>query len=274
MAQNWAGTNWGGLVTPRIGMEVVITYIDGDPDRPLVIGCVYNADHIPPDYVTESPTKSTFKTNTSKKGGGFNELRFEDKKGDEEIYMHAQKDWNNEIIHSRTEDIFKGDDTLTVHKGDKTVIQEGHGTTHLLQIKDGDDVIEVTKGDFQMTLKKGNSVTELKKGNCQLTLTEGNNVIELKKGNYQLTLGKGDVTIKVTGKVNITSTDDISLESKKNINLTAGMNISMKAKMNIERKADLAIKDEGNMVTVEGKATTEIKGGAMVKVQGPAVKIN
>jgi len=243
-------------VTPRIGMEVVITYIDGDPDRPLVIGCVYNADHIPPDYVTESPTKSTFKTNTSKKGGGFNELRFEDEKGKEEIYMHAQKDWNNEIIHSRTEDIFKGDDTLTIHKGDKTVIQEGHGTTHLLQIKDGD------------------SVTEIKKGNCHLTLTEGNNVIELKKGNYQLTLGKGDVTIKVTGKVNITSTDDISLESKKNINLTAGMNISMKAKMNIERKADLAIKDEGNMVTVEGKATTEIKGGAMVKVQGPAVKIN
>ena len=262
VAQNWAGTNWGGLVTPRIGMEVVITYIDGDPDRPLAIGCVYNADHTPPNYVTASPTKSTFKTNTSKKGGGFNELRFEDEKGKEEIYIHAQKDWNNEIVHSRTEDIFKGNDTLTIHKGDKTEIQNGKGTTHLLQIKDGDNVIKITKG------------------------------------NYQLTLEKGNITIKVTGKVNITSTDDISLKSDKNINLTAGMNIVMKAdqsikkqaKMNIEgkadmsikqqaamsieRKSDLLIKDEGNMIKTEGKMAIEIKGGTMIKVQGAIVKVN
>ncbi|RZI46936.1 type VI secretion system tip protein TssI/VgrG [Candidatus Finniella inopinata] len=278
VAQNWAGTNWGGLVTPRIGMEVVVTFIDGDPDRPLVIGCVYNADHMPPDYVTESPTKSTFKSNSSKKGGGFNELRFEDEKGSEEIYMHAQKDWNNEIVHSRTEDIFKGDDTLTIHKGNKSEIQKGQGTTHLLDITDGDDVIKITKG------------------------------------NYELTLENGNITINVTGKVDIISTDDISFKSAKNINLTAGMNIAMKSDMSIEqqaamnivmksdmsieqqaamnidskaemlitqqaalgiaRKSDLAIKDEANMVQIEGKMAVELKGGSAVKIQAALVKVN
>ena len=294
VAQNWAGTNWGGLVIPRIGMEVVVTYIEGDPDRPLVMGCVYNADHTPPDYVSKSPTKSTFKTNTSKKGGGFNELRFEDKKDNEEIYFHAQKDWNNEIEHSRKEDIFKGDDTLTLHKGNKTEIQNGDKTTHVLKIKDGDKLIEI---------KKGNQKTSLTEGDSVLTLTQGDNNITLKKGNYQLTLDKGNVTIKVTGKVNIVSTDDISLTSDKNITLKAGMNIKFDAKQNvqtmagmniksdakmsieskasmsikqqasmsIERKSDMMIKDQGTMIKIEGQMMTEIKGGLMAKIEGGAM---
>ncbi len=216
VAQNWAGTNWGGLVTPRIGMEVVVTYIDGDPDRPLVIGCVYNADHTAPDYTTSSPTKSTFKSNTSKGGGGFNEIRFEDAKGSEEIYMQAQKDWNNLIKDSRTEHIIKGDDTLTMDKGDKTEIQNGSGTVHSLQIKDGDNEIKIKKGNYSLTLKKGDSSTTLNMGDCSFSLKLGDFSCSLDMGDYSIKLSNGNLKIKVNGKINIKSTDDISIESDKN----------------------------------------------------------
>jgi type VI secretion system secreted protein VgrG len=99
VGQAWAGGGWGALFTPRIGMEVMVEFIDGDPDRPIITGCVYNGDNAPPYGLPGAKTRSTIKSNSSKGGGGFNELRFEDKKGMEEIYIHAQKDQNVEILH-------------------------------------------------------------------------------------------------------------------------------------------------------------------------------
>ncbi len=92
VAQNWAGKKWGTMFIPRIGMEVIVDFIEGDPDQPIIIGSVYNADTMPPYALPDEKTKSTIKTNSSKGGGGFNELRFEDKKGSEQIFIHAQKD--------------------------------------------------------------------------------------------------------------------------------------------------------------------------------------
>ena len=90
VAQTWAGAGWGALTVPRVGMEVVVHFLEGDPDKPLVTGCVYNATHPPP---LESHTKSGFRTNSSPGGGGANELSFEDKKGEEQLYLHAQRDF-------------------------------------------------------------------------------------------------------------------------------------------------------------------------------------
>ena len=102
--QAWAGDGWGFLFVPRIGMEVVVSFMGGDPDRPLVTGCVYNGDHPPPYSLPDEKTKSTIKTNSSKGGGGFNEYRFEDKSGSEQIFIHAQKDFNEivEACHTTT----------------------------------------------------------------------------------------------------------------------------------------------------------------------------
>lgn len=92
VAQTWAGNKWGTMFIPRIGMEVLVDFLEGDPDRPIIIGSVYNPENMPPYTLPDEKTKSTIKTNSSKGGGGFNELRFEDKKGSEQIFIHAEKD--------------------------------------------------------------------------------------------------------------------------------------------------------------------------------------
>ncbi|MEG3050325.1 MAG: type VI secretion system tip protein TssI/VgrG, partial [Thermomonas sp.] len=90
VAQMWAGNGYGTMFIPRIGMEVVVDFLEGDPDRPIAVGCVYNGINKPPYALPAEQTKSTIKTLSSKGGGGFNELRFEDKKGSEEVFLHAQ----------------------------------------------------------------------------------------------------------------------------------------------------------------------------------------
>jgi type VI secretion system secreted protein VgrG len=104
VSQNWAGNGWGGMIIPRIGMEVVVEFLDGDPDQPLVTGCVYNGRNKVPYALPANKTRSTFKTDTHQ-GSGFNEVRFEDEKSREEIYIHAQKDRNEKTLHDHSERI-------------------------------------------------------------------------------------------------------------------------------------------------------------------------
>ena len=104
VSQNWAGNGWGGMVIPRIGMEVVVEFLEGDPDKPLVIGCVYNGKNAVPYSLPANKTVSTFKSDTHQ-GSGYNEFRFEDEKGREEVFMHAQKDHNTIIENDETHSI-------------------------------------------------------------------------------------------------------------------------------------------------------------------------
>ncbi|TKD46936.1 type VI secretion system Vgr family protein [Azotobacter chroococcum] len=94
VAQSWAGNGWGSFVLPRVGQEVLVHFLDGDPDRPLITGCLYNGVNQPPYALPEFQTCSTFKTLTTPDGGGGNELRFEDRKGKEEVFIHAERDLN------------------------------------------------------------------------------------------------------------------------------------------------------------------------------------
>ena len=103
VAQGWAGKQWGSIFTPRIGQEVVVSFLEGDPDRPLITGSVYNAEQMPPYELPGEQTKSTVKSMSSKGGGGFNELRFEDKKGSEQIYIHGEKDVDIRVKNDRKE---------------------------------------------------------------------------------------------------------------------------------------------------------------------------
>ncbi|MCE8471788.1 phage baseplate assembly protein V, partial [Rhodovulum sulfidophilum] len=125
-SQSWAGAGWGGMVIPRIGMEVVVEFLDGDPDKPLVTGCVYNGRNPVPYDLPANKTVSTFKSDTHQ-GAGYNEFRFEDEKDREEVFMHAQKDHNtiieNDESHSIGHDRSKsvGNDQSEAIGHDKTI---------------------------------------------------------------------------------------------------------------------------------------------------------
>jgi len=97
VAQGWAGKRWGAMFLPRIGQEVIVSFLEGDPDQPLVTGSVYNADNMPPYPLPSQATRSTIKSNSSVGGGGYNELRFEDKKGAEQFYVHAERDLEQRV---------------------------------------------------------------------------------------------------------------------------------------------------------------------------------
>ena len=104
VSQSWAGAGWGGMVIPRIGMEVVVEFLEGDPDKPLVTGCVYNGKNNVPYDLPANKTISTFKSDTHD-GSGYNEFRFEDQAGREEVFMHAQKDHNTIIVNDESHSI-------------------------------------------------------------------------------------------------------------------------------------------------------------------------
>ena len=99
VAQPWAGKNWGFVAIPRIGHEVVVDFLEGDPDQPIIVGSVYNAENMPPYTLPDNKTQTGIKTRSSKGGGSanFNEIRFEDKKGEEELYVHAERNLTGEV---------------------------------------------------------------------------------------------------------------------------------------------------------------------------------
>lgn len=121
VAQSWAGAGWGAQFIPRPGMEVVVTYLDGDPDRPLVTGCVYNATHAPPFALPENVTQSGVRSRSTPGGGGANELRFEDRRGEEEVLLQAQRDLT--VVAGRARSVQVGED--------ETVRVTGHRTDHV-----------------------------------------------------------------------------------------------------------------------------------------------
>jgi type VI secretion system secreted protein VgrG len=160
VAQSWAGPSWGSQFIPRIGMEVVVEFLEGNPDRPLVTGCVYNGNNAPPFALPGDKTQSGIRTNSSPGGGGSNELRFEDAAGSEEIYLHGQKDWTIAIENDKNQTVGH-DETLAVgNDRSKTVghdeaISIGNNQT----ISVGVDETETIGSNLTLTVGSNQTVT-------------------------------------------------------------------------------------------------------------------
>ena len=122
VAQMWAGNGYGTMFIPRVGMEVVVDFLDGDPDQPIVTGCVYNGVNKTPYALPAEATKSTIKTLSSKGGGGTNELRFEDKKGSEEVFLQAEKHLVVNVKANRTQTI-GGDSDFKIHGNSRNLVE-------------------------------------------------------------------------------------------------------------------------------------------------------
>ena len=187
VAQMWAGPGWGTWFLPRIGMEVVVEFLDGNPDRPLVVGCVYNGRNGTPYPLPGEKTKSTIKSNSSIAGEGFNELRFEDAKGAEEIFIHAQRDQNEQVLNNRTR-LVKGNEWLTI-EGNKSVRIDGapvHGDPQgIVQGRetriDGHEILETThtvhvKAPKRIVLEVPGSSLVMEPGSITLTAGDGASV--------------------------------------------------------------------------------------------------
>ncbi len=125
VAQSWAGPSFGASFLPRVGQEVLVRFLEGDPDRPLVVGSLYDAQRIPPLALPHEKTRSTLRTNTSPGGGGSNELRFEDSHGDEEVWLHAQRDLDAATENDERQTV-SGHEGLEVQKDRAVEVRGGH----------------------------------------------------------------------------------------------------------------------------------------------------
>ncbi len=142
VAQNWAGKRWGAVFLPRIGHEVIVDFLEGDPDQPICIGSVYNASEMPPYELPKEKTKSSIKTRSSKGEGvqGFNEIRFEDKKGEEQFFIHAEKNQDNRVKNDSLE--WVGNDRHLIVKKDQ--LEKVEGDKHLEVVGDQNEKVDGT----------------------------------------------------------------------------------------------------------------------------------
>jgi type VI secretion system secreted protein VgrG len=186
VAQIWAGAGWGGIYIPRIGQEVVVDFLDGNPDRPLITGCVYNATQTVPYALPDNATRSTIKTNSSTGGGGFNELRFEDKAGSEEVFFQAQKDYNTVVLNNETVKITQ-DTTTTVDKGNRSIT-----------VSQGNNSLTVSQGNNSVTVSQGNDSLTVSQGNHSITVSAGSSTITAGQS-ITLSVGSNSITIDTSG---------------------------------------------------------------------------
>ncbi|MDB5880171.1 MAG: hypothetical protein JWP43_49 [Ramlibacter sp.] len=265
VSQLWAGLSWGALFLPRIGQEVVVSYVDGDPDRPLVTGCVYNGENTTPVTLPGMQTQATIKSRSSKQGSAGNEMRMEDKKDAEEFYFHAQKDMKVEIENDLSTTLVAGAETHTVKKGDRTVdVQTGKETHNV-------------KGTRELTIT--GKETHTNKADFEQDVT----------GNYKLKVS-GNLVIDVTGSVSIKSGTTFTIEAGTSLSSKAGtslaneagtsltnkaaMNLTNEAGAGLKNKAGTTLDSEGAMVTSKASAMQTVDGGGMLTLKGGLVKIN
>ena len=202
VSQSWAGNGWGGMQIPRKGHEVIVDFIEGDPDRPIIIGNVYHGTNVPPYKLPDHKTKSTLKSSTSKGGAGFNEIRFEDDKGNEQVFIHGEKNLDVRVKKDALEWIGNERHLIVI----KDQLEKVDGDKHLTVTGDQNEKIDGT-----VSLKTGQDLQQkigakhaLDAGQ-EIHLKAGMNVvieagmsITLKAGGGFIVVGPAGVTISGT----------------------------------------------------------------------------
>ncbi|TSB06491.1 type VI secretion system tip protein VgrG, partial [Pseudomonas aeruginosa] len=187
VASGWAGNGYGGIVIPRVGMEVLVDFLEGDPDQPLVSGCVYHAAHPVPYELPANQTRSVFKSLSSPGGGGYNELRIEDRKGQEQIFVHAQRDWDENIEHDQKIRVgHERHDTVEANSYSEFKAEEHHTVR-------GERKVEL-KADDHLTVGDSQHV---KLGRAYLA--KAGREIHLKAGQKMVIEADSELTVKAGG---------------------------------------------------------------------------
>jgi type VI secretion system secreted protein VgrG len=262
VAQVWAGKRWGATFVPRIGQEVIVSFIEGDPDRPIVTGSVYNADQRLPylgqgldDKHAHDPNVSGIKTNSTKGGTGYNELRFDDTKGKEQIFMHAERNQDLRVKNDMMERI--------LHDRHTIVGAEKDGA------KAGDHRIKIYQ-DRHMQVER-DEIIKIVKNRQELVEGDYDHIIkgkhhELIEGDQHLSV-KGKKSEKVDGNVSLTASQNLYEKVGQNTAVESGMEIHLKAGMKviIEAGMQISLKGPGGFIDI---------GPTGVTIQGTMVLIN
>jgi len=275
VSQVWAGGGWGGMAIPRIGQEVIVDFIEGDPDQPIITGRVYNGENKTPYTLPADKTKTTIKSNSSIGGGGSNELRFEDKKGSEEVFIHAQKDQNNIVLNNETTDVgvdrtenIGNDETITIGNdrtetvgNDETINIIGNRKENVTKNEtifiDGNRT-EVVKLDEDVNIKGEQSLLVEKSQSSHIKIdqnlaVDGDKTTAV-KGETNLVITKdyntmvsGNTTVVTDGTIDVASTNEsITLVAPKKITLQVGASyIELDAKTGITIGTPMKVKVVG-----------------------------
>jgi len=217
VSQPWAGQNWGGMWIPRIGQEVIISFLEGDPDRPIITGRVYNAEQMPPWALPDSGNISGFKSNSTKGGGGYNEVSFDDTKGKEKITIHAQKDMGTTVEH---------DDTQTIHNNRAIKVDGTHNETITK-----DTNITIEKGPFKLDVQNNTHTHHVKQ-----------DVIENYDANQQTVVANNILIQSKTAKITIDAAEEVFLHCGQSL---------------MSLKKDGTIKISGQNVEITGGQTVK-----------------
>ncbi len=305
VSQMWAGAKWGAIHIPRIGQEVIVDFLDGDPDRPIITGRVYDADNMPPYDLPANQTQSGIKSRSSKGGtaSNFNELRFEDKKGQEELHLQAEKDMstlvkhdqtlsvgvdrsivvgNDEdthIKHNRQTTVDVNDDVIIGGSHDKTVtgaVTQIYGDDHMRKV-DGDQLLVAEKNKTEH-VKLAYTLTtdemfQLNQDATSMTF-EGTNVTLDSAGKITMMAGGATVMVDQAGMVTVMSPTGINLlcgGSGLSI-LPGGIAVAAAAVTAAAGGASKMEMGEKNVtmksktVTIEAETTCSIKGKSVLKL--------
>ena len=269
VATAWSGNGFGAQFIPRVGQEVVIAFIDGDPDKPLITGCVYNGANALPYALPANQTQSGIKTKSEK---GFNELRFDDKKDAELLAMQAQKDFQLNVLNDSTTTV-SHDATTSVKNNRASTIEEGNDA---LTLKKGSRTVKIEQGSDTLEVKAKRTVTV--KGDQEQSV-EGNHSQKV-KGNYTLNVD-GNLTINVSGTLTLESGKTLTLKSGADLKTSAtsslkleAATIASEAKSSLTQKAATISNDASATLTNKAGASQTVESSGILSVKGALVKIN
>ena len=289
VSQLWAGKNWGGIHIPRIGQEVIVDFLEGDPDHPIITGRVYNAEQMPPYDLPANKTQSGIKSRSSKGGtpANFNEIRMEDKKGSEQLYVHAEKNQDNIVEndettfvgHDRTEKVVHDEDITIGHDRTEKVghdekITIGNNRTERVvkneKISIGDNRTE-TVGDNER-ISIGTNRTEQVGKDEKITI--GKNRTESVGDNETITIGKNREE-SVGDNETISIGKDQTIQVGKTITIEAGDQITIQTgKASITMKKDGTISIKGKDISVKGSGKIDVKASNNITMKGKNILQN
>lgn len=281
VAQVWAGTNWGGIHIPRIGQEVIVEHLEGDPDRPIVTGRVYNADCMPPYDLPANQTQSGIKSRSSKEGTAenFNEIRFEDKKGEELFYLHAEKDRSIVVENDDTESV-GNDQSITIAKNRTESVGEDE------QISIGANRTESVGDDEQISIGANRTRSVGKDESVSIGASRSHDVAK----DETISIGSNhDISVSKNRSLNVGKNESVSvgdnrtqdvgkndtLQVGKKLVIDAGDSIVIRTgNASISMKKDGTIVLKGKNITLNGSGKVGIKASGDVTIKGSKVKAN